>query len=730
MTDRRFSTTLAPCLVAGVAFFLAEALYLWAAVDTVRLWMAPIHLGVGAPLVVVGALVGGLGLSSWASLIKEGPQPASLSAWILSGVLASGLFVVGVAGAAVTLEDRIATPELAGAATALVALIWLAVLGFGLGILRKAIGWVVEGVAARPRLGFMASPWTWVAAAVGAVVVAIIGGFQVAPEVFSVLPWAYVIAPAAAAVAGVGSYLLWSRRPDQIDKANRGLMAAVVILGLFAFFLPMRLENARQSFVDRPAVASHFKAAVHPFLDFDGDGSLFFYAGGDCAPFDPDRGPNQPEIPNDGIDQNCSGFDLVVDIADFEGGPARVDRPDGIVDRPHVFLITTDALSHPHTTVGGYRHDVTPNLADWASRATVFETAFSNSTSTRLALPGLLLSKMNSQVHLMPGRRHPYDYHPDEVTLGAMLNRQGYRTVHIMGASYFDTRWSGYQHGYQEVDNRAYRRSDHEIHTAPEITEAALDVIHGHDEDRPLHLWIHYFDHHGPYIFPDDGKRFGDGDSNEDRFNSELHFADRHWKKLLGAIEERFEPHEYIIVFTSDHGEAFDANHPREHHDFSVFTRPLHVPLIIQAPWGRGQRIDGLTGHIDVLPTIANLLEGEEPDEDWLGESLIPSLTEGTPPEKAVIYSLFYIPEAARRGERRFQMIGVRTDEWYYFENHRRGERRLVRWREDALDRDDFSRREPEIFETYRYVAQQKLKWLLEREVGLTHMVDDLGSRF
>ncbi len=477
--------------------------------------------------------------------------------------------------------------------------------------------------------------------------------------------------------------------------------------------------------MDRPNLASSWKAAVHPLLDFDGDGYLFFYAGGDCAPFDPERGPHATEVPNDGIDWNCSGSDLTIDPEDFEPGPPQVDRPDGIVDNPHVILVTTDALSHPHTSVADYKRDVTPHLADWAERATVFETAFSNSTSTRLAMPGLLASRMNAQMHLEDSRRHPYPYADDEETIATVLSEAGYRTIHIPGTQYFED-WGGYWNGFDEVDTDTYAGAEHEHHTSPELTDAAIEVIEEHDDNEPLHLWVHYFDHHGPYVLPEDGKVFGDGESNQDRFDSELHFADSNWRHLLETVEDRWDPEEYIMIFTSDHGEAFDDNHPRQHHDFSVYTRPLHVPLIIQAPWGRGERIDGLTGHIDVLPTIANLVDTEPSDgwDDRLGETLIPSLKHSTPPEKDVIYSLFYIPEAIRTDEETFQMYGVRTDEWYFYENRRRDERRLVRWREDALDRQCFGDEEPDKFEAYRYMGHQKLDWLKEREVGLTHLAD------
>ncbi len=664
-------------LIACAALFIGEALYLVFAESQVRLWMVFVHLGVGAPLAVVGALLATLAITHWRGHLGDSWPSERVTAWMLTAAISGAGWVGASTLFTMSLSGRIATEWMAALATALGAAISLVIFVAASGVIATYVERLLGICATRPILAQLARPRTWLMAAGLGFVAAIALGFMVAADTLSVLPWAYVVGPVVAVIAGVAAHFLLGRSSLDAAPLRRYLVAGLIALGLFSFFLPGPLDGARQSFVDRPALASLWKSTLHPYLDFDGDGSLFFYGGGDCAPFDPDRGPNQREIPNDGIDQNCSGFDLVVDLDEFHSGPKHVERPDGIADKPHVILITTDALSFPHTTVGGYERDVTPNLAQWADRATVFETAFSNSTSTRLAMPGLLASKMNSQMHLKDGRVHPYDYHDDEETLAVFLSRKGYRTVHIPGTSYFADRWDGYWNGFDEVDTETFRNAADEHHTSPELTDAAIEVIENHD-DGPLHLWIHYYDHHGPYIIPEGGKIFGDGESNNDRFDSELHFADQSWKRLLATIEDTWEPDEYIIVFTSDHGEAFDDNHPRQHHDFSVYTRPLHIPLIIQAPWGRGQRIEGLTGHIDVVPTMTNLI-GTEPREDWLGESLVPALVDGTSPEKSVIYSLFYIPEAAKRGEHRFQMIGVRTDEWYYFENRRRGERRLVR---------------------------------------------------
>lgn len=524
-----------------------------------------------------------------------------------------------------------------------------------------------------------------------------------APAVSDIFPW-FTFWGLCAGLVLASTIIYLASRKKALPYAGGGFMllllaTSVAVLG----FLPVEQSDLRGTLLGKGLVPTTW-GLMEPGVDRFGSPALARHVVDDCDVLAPDIDP-----------QTCSGSGLFP--LPSTGSPLA-QRPDAIQKSPHIFLLTTDALSFPHTTPGGYERDTTPNLADWASRATVFQHAFSNSTSTRLAMPGLVASLFNAETAMKPGRRHPYRYQDEVVTIGSVLSSAGYTTVHIPGNEYF-TRWGGYTRGIEHIDRSAITNPADPIHTAPELTEAALRWIDEHDTSQPLFLWMHYYDHHGPYRVPKGAKTFGEGNQRVDRFDSELHFADQHWKMIFEAIEERFEPDEYILIFTSDHGEAFDENHPRQHHDFSVFTRPLHVPLIIQAPKGRGRVVGGLAGHIDVLPTIATLVE-YEPEENWRGESLVPVIFEGKEPQKEVIYSTFYVPERVRRNQDGFSMVGVRTMDYYWFEDRRQSIHRLVDWKSDPIDTVDLSLRRPAVARFMRYVAAEFMRDLRDKERGLT----------
>jgi arylsulfatase A-like enzyme len=728
-------------LAAATGWFAAESAWLVATEPPVAWWSAPFNLGVAAPLAAASAILAGIVFVAWGRLLgTDNPveevlgsvhqwlvggsrqRRARRSAWLVTVAASGGLWLwLGLLAGPVLLE-RITTMSFAlivliGFQLATAVALWFA---------SALMVLPVEAVFA--RLGSLHAALATPAAACGVLAsfgaAALIYLFVAVPDVMNHLPWGVALS-AVSAVVSTGlahAALVAFSRPARLV-----VPAAIIVgaLGVFSVALPHSLSQARNIWVGQSTVTGVFYAHVHEHLDYDGDGAIHLYGDNDCAPRDSDIGPHAREIIADDIDQNCSGFDLVVELDDFDGGPTAHPRPTGIAERPHVILVTTDALSYDHTTLGGYSRDTTPKLADWAERATVFEAAFALGPGTRLALPGLLASRFNSMIPMANARAHPYGWKASMPTLPVLLRKRGYRAVFVPGDKYFtDKRWRGFARGFDVVDPKANREADDPVHSAAELTDAAIDQLDSGEEGEPLFLWVHYFDHHSPHKIPDGHQVFEGGvdgyDRAVERYDNEVHFADSHWGRLFSAIEDAFEPEDYLVIFSSDHGSIFKGDRPGKHrHGYMLDTRTLHVPLIVQGPKQRGRRVDGLVSHADVLPTLASVV-GIEPDDEWIGESLVPVLFDGESVQKDAVFSLFYIPEAVKRGEDGFEKAGVRTDRYAYWEDMTRGDRKLVDWRADPAEKHDLHDELPDTFEAYRYVTATKLEWLRERERGLT----------
>ncbi|MBN2199407.1 MAG: sulfatase-like hydrolase/transferase [Candidatus Aminicenantes bacterium] len=107
-------------------------------------------------------------------------------------------------------------------------------------------------------------------------------------------------------------------------------------------------------------------------------------------------------------------------------------------------------------------------------------------------------------------------------------------------------------------------------------------------------------------------------------YAGEVSYLDEQLGRLFDALKDRGLFDRTMIVFTADHGECLG-----EHDIFfghrTLYEETLHVPLIIRDPSGSRERkrITSLTNHVDILPTILDLLSLPLP-EKARGKSLIP----------------------------------------------------------------------------------------------------------
>ena len=92
---------------------------------------------------------------------------------------------------------------------------------------------------------------------------------------------------------------------------------------------------------------------------------------------------------------------------------------------------------------------------------------------------------------------------------------------------------------------------------------------------------------------------------------------------LLDELDALGLARDTLVVFTSDHGEAFGEHGVFLHDD--LYRETLHVPLVLRFP-GRlpaGRRVDARARLLDLMPTVLDLL-GVPAPADVQGRSLVP----------------------------------------------------------------------------------------------------------
>jgi arylsulfatase A-like enzyme len=239
--------------------------------------------------------------------------------------------------------------------------------------------------------------------------------------------------------------------------------------------------------------------------------------------------------------------------------------------------------------------------------------------------------------------------------------------------------------GFQRVDIAPLRAATGK-HDAREVTDSALRIL-SEPRDRPLYLWLHYFDAHPPYGPPPGAKP----PDHDDRtfYTEELGYIDEQLGRLIDAVDHRSEP--VYLVITSDHATSF---HPvpesrHFHYGYDIYTSTLHVPLVFHGPGIRTGRNDHVVATMDVTPTMANLF-GLNPKGRFEGTSLAAELLNGTTDPDRLVFHEFYLPENVFRGHGDpLEFVSARTDRYDLVLNRKHGSYELYDWNADYWEQND-----------------------------------------
>jgi arylsulfatase A-like enzyme len=185
------------------------------------------------------------------------------------------------------------------------------------------------------------------------------------------------------------------------------------------------------------------------------------------------------------------------------------------------------------------------------------------------------------------------------------------------------------------------------------VIERALDWLR-QDHDRPVFLFVHFFDSHWPYEPPED---FGVNVDNA--YEGEVAYMDHYLGKLLEVVPDLgLAPENTLTVLFSDHGEDLAGWYPDDHagvrghpeengHGALLFDVTQLVPLIIcdaGAP-SSARTVTSQVRLIDVMPTILDLLDLDNGAVE--GTSLRSLLEDIDLPDRPAYCEAFYREELA-----------------------------------------------------------------------------------
>ena len=288
----------------------------------------------------------------------------------------------------------------------------------------------------------------------------------------------------------------------------------------------------------------------------------------------------------------------------------------------NVLLITIDTLRADALGIYGGRA-ATPHLDTLARDGARFTFAHAHSVVT---LP--------SHTSILTGR-YPFDHgvrdnsgyrvSEDVETIAELAQHAGRPTGAFVGGFPLDRRF-GLAQGvdrYDDVGGRGAAENDFSFSERPanEVVTSARTWIES--QSSPWLAWVHVFDPHAPYAPPSPFREAYDTPEKGGPYAGEVAFVDSSIGPLLDAL--RASPRATTVIVTADHGEGLGEHGEATHGTFAYETT-LRVPLILSQVGGtheagRGAVIDRPVRHVDIVPTIADLI-GLPVNPQWPGRSL------------------------------------------------------------------------------------------------------------
>jgi arylsulfatase A-like enzyme len=311
-------------------------------------------------------------------------------------------------------------------------------------------------------------------------------------------------------------------------------------------------------------------------------------------------------------------------------GAVRAAPPDP-AGRPNVLLITIDTLRADRVGVYDPKRILTPHIDRFAAGAAVFTRAFAH-TPTTLASHANILLGVTPPFHGVHDNAN-FIVRGEMLTLAECLKAAGYATGAFVGGFPLDSRF-GLNQGFDIYDDRFTEGGPGIQQGRERRARAVWDAARGWIKGRrsPWFLWLHFFDPHEPYDPPEPFRsRYAAAP-----YDGEVAYSD----SVVGAVLEELEASRLLpgtlVVVTGDHGESL-GEHGEKTHGFLAYNSTLWIPLIIRAPGGEPRMIRQNVAHVDLFPTVCDVL-GIRLPAGLQGRSLVPLLNGKSLPEKPIFF--------------------------------------------------------------------------------------------
>lgn len=303
-----------------------------------------------------------------------------------------------------------------------------------------------------------------------------------------------------------------------------------------------------------------------------------------------------------------------------------VERPDPPEGAPNLVLIIQTALRADQTTPYGGHKKSTPTLRTIAKEGVVFDDLVSASPFSKAASIAMLTGHHALALGMIDPSRGADDrvLPADVTTLAEHLQAAGWATIGVTGnfnlnsgagmAQGFDRYRNAQPHGF----NPGHRLR------ANRAVEAVGDLMVSFATDRPVYLQVNLIDTHHPVnVEPEEARPFIIEGVPGAEYRAAVRRMDNAIKRLERMLAAKGLTEENtVFVVISDHGEGL--GHPPHHgtwHGRLMYPSSIRGVWVVRGPGvAKDKRVTGLASHVDVMPTLLELV-GLPVPEDLDGSS-------------------------------------------------------------------------------------------------------------
>ena len=330
---------------------------------------------------------------------------------------------------------------------------------------------------------------------------------------------------------------------------------------------------------------------------------------------------------------------------EYAPGPTNELLPDDAdIGKLNVVVLLIDTLRADHLGAYGYKRDTSPFIDQLARNGVVYERAFATSSYTRESVASLFTGYFPWHGAHAGWTGEP---HPQLRTLAQAFQDADYETAMFSNSTM--VKGPAFGRGFETA---VFGTEQWGLSRASGLLSiSALDWVRKRESEKPLFMYVHYLDPHGPYSPPEDlyskfrrtdllsgrVKLYGqlrekmdemvaDGFGIEDdryldlidRYDAEIAHTDDAIRQLFEGFQDLGLSENTLFIVTADHGEEF-LDHGFVEHAWTVYNESIHVPLILYRPGLLSpKRIETPVSNADVPPTLEALLgidlKNEDPD--------------------------------------------------------------------------------------------------------------------